>query len=61
VIVYHQRNVAAFAGNTVWYWPTQPLLGWQISKTTAAAASVLVSQSRSGFRFVFSRVYGRVN
>lgn len=24
MIIYHQTNVAGFAGNHVWYWPTRP-------------------------------------
>ena len=26
MIIYHQNNVAGFAGNHVMYWPTQPLV-----------------------------------
>lgn len=39
MIIYHKNNVAGFAGNHTWYWPTQPIiqLHTRISKTTAAA------------------------
>lgn len=38
MIIYHQSNVAAFAGNYTFYWMGQPLLQSRISVTTAAPA-----------------------
>lgn len=35
MIILHQTNVGAFAGNHVFYWPTQPLMAGQISITSA--------------------------
>ncbi len=26
MIIHHQNNVAAFAGNHIWYWPLQPVV-----------------------------------
>lgn len=42
MIIYHQKNVGAFAGNEIWYWQTQPLLNQQIS-VTSAVVSVTVT------------------
>ncbi len=61
MIIHHQDNVAAFAGNHTIYWITQPLLFQRVSATTAAPVDQLIAQARSAFRFVFSRVFGRVN
>lgn len=61
MVVYHQRNVAAFAGNLVWYWAGQPFLHQQVSITSAAASVTIVAQARSVSRFVGARVFGRVN
>jgi len=61
VIIYHQSNVAAFVGGHIFYSPVQTILRQRISVTTAAAANDEIEQSRSVFRFVFSRVFGRVN
>ncbi len=63
MIIYHQNNVAAFAGNHVWYWPLQPLgqLFHRVGVTPAAGGAVLISQARTVSRFVSARVYGRVN
>ena len=61
MIIYHQNNVAAFAGRHVWYWPLQALLHPRVSVTSAAAANVLASQMRNTFRMAFGRVFGRVN
>lgn len=38
MIIYHQNNVAAFAGNYTWYWQFQPIIYSRISVTSAAAA-----------------------
>lgn len=62
MIVYHQKNVAAFKGAHVHYWQTQPLIeAYKVSKTTAAAAVTLAAQWRSTHRRIQSRVFGRVN
>jgi len=61
MIIYHQDNVAAFAGAHTYYWlPRQLILG-RVSVTSAAVAAVLISQARASARFVFARVSGRVN
>jgi hypothetical protein len=62
VIIYHQRNVAAFAGNhTYWFLPKQV----QVTRVTAAGgagpANNEIEQARGLFRFVHTRVFGRVN
>lgn len=61
MIIHHQNNVAAFAGNHVWYWVGQPLFQWRISVTTAVGGAVLISQFCSLFRAVPTRIFGRVN
>lgn len=61
MIIHHQTNVAAFAGNHVVYWIGQPLFQYRVSITTAAAANNEIEQARSVSRFVFPRVFGRVN
>lgn len=61
MIIHHQNNITAFAGNHTIYWLHQPLLYQRISKTTAAGADVLIAQSRATFRFLFTRIHGRVN
>lgn len=43
MIVYHQDNVAAFAGAHTHYWQFQPILQSRISATTAAAAGRIMS------------------
>lgn len=43
MIIYHQENVAAFAGQQVWYWQFQAVLQSRISATTAAAAGRIMS------------------
>lgn len=60
MIIYHQNNIAAFAGNHVIYWLFQPL-SFRISKTSAGAANNEIEQARSLMRFVHSRIFGRVN
>lgn len=61
MIIHHQRNVAAFVGaHTYWFLPQQ-ILSRRISVTTAAAANNEIEQARSINRFVFSRVFSRVN
>ena len=61
MIIHHQSNVAAFAGNHVYYWIGQPLFQSRISATTAPPANTEIEQARASFRFVFPRVFGRVN
>lgn len=61
MIIYHQRNLAAFAGNHVYYWLPNQIVEARHSITSAAAAVSLIAQSRASGRFVFSRVFGRVN
>ncbi len=61
MIIHHQNNIAAFAGNHVIYWVGQPLFQFRISITSAAAAEVLISQFRQKFRGVPARLWGRVN
>jgi hypothetical protein len=61
MIVYHQRNVGGFAGAHVAYWLPNQLIERRVSITSAAPTNVLVSQARSNQRFVFGRVFGRVN
>lgn len=59
MIVYHQNNVAAFAGGHTNYWPGQ--LQQRVSITTAAPSNEEIEQARSISRFMNSRVFGRVN
>ena len=40
MIIYHQDNVAAFAGAHTWYWLLNPLLFQRISVTSAAVGVV---------------------
>ena len=61
MIIHHQDNISAFAGAHTFYWPTQPLLFQRIAITTAAAANEEIEQARSVMRFLFSRLWGRVN
>ena len=58
MIIYHKNHTAAFTGAHIIYqvYPRQ-----RISITTAAAANELIEQARSVSRFVFTRVFGRVN
>jgi hypothetical protein len=58
MIIYHKNHAAAFTGAHITYqlYPRQRTV-----VTTAAAANNLIEQSRSISRFVFSRVFGRVN
>ena len=42
MIIYHQNNVAAFAGNHVVYWVGQPLLRYQINNTSSTKISLVV-------------------
>lgn len=61
MIVRHQRNVAAFVGaHTTWFLPGQIVEGF-VSVTSAAPTNVTISQARSVGRFIFARVFGRVN
>jgi hypothetical protein len=61
MIVFHQNNVAAFAGNHVVIWLGQPILRQRVSVTSAAAANNLIEQARSVARFTHTRIFGRVN
>jgi hypothetical protein len=61
VIIYHQNNIAAFAGAHIWYSPVQSVLVQRITETSAAAAVTIVAQARSAHRFIMARVHGRVN
>lgn len=61
MIIYHHNNVGGFVGAQVWYWWLQPLFGQRVSITTVAAANEEIEQARSTMRFVFSRIFGRVN
>ena len=61
MIIYHQRNVATFKGGHTFYWPLQPIIQQRISATSAAAANTMIQQARGLHRFVFPRVFGRVN
>jgi hypothetical protein len=40
MMIRHHSNVAAFAGNYVWYWPTQPLTSFRVAVTPAAGGAV---------------------
>lgn len=62
MIVYHQDNIAAFAGNHTFYWIGQPIIqSGRITLTSAAAANEEIEQARSIHRFMYSRIFGRVN
>lgn len=59
MIIYHQTNVAGFVGAHVRYGLNT--MTQRISKTSAAASNVLISQSRGVMRMVQGRVFGRIN
>lgn len=61
MIIYHHTRVAAFTGAHRFFWVGQPLFGFRIAVTTAAPANEEIEQARAMFRFVGSRVFGRVN
>lgn len=61
MIIHHQKNFAAFAGNHIYLDMLKSIVVQQISVTSAAAANEEIEQARSIRRFVFSRVFGRVN
>jgi len=61
MIIYHQDNVAGFAGAHTYYWVGQPMFGGRVSVTTAAPSNEEIEQTRSVMRFVYSRIFGRVN
>ena len=61
MIIYHQNNLAAFAGNIKGMWQFQPFMTHRISVTSAAALNNTIEQSRANMRFVASRLFGRVN
>lgn len=44
MIIYHQENVAAFAGNHTWYFQFQPILQSRISATSAVPAGAIINQ-----------------
>lgn len=59
MIIYHQNNVAAFAGNHVWYWFLQPLvqLHMRIGVSPAAGVAnqlILLTRGRHGAMNVLS-------
>jgi hypothetical protein len=61
MIVKHQTNIAAFAGNHVQYWAFQ-LPAQQISSTTGGVPGPsLISQIKGMGRFVSARIFGRIN
>lgn len=43
MIIYHQSNVAAFAGNHTTYWPLNPIGLSRISVTSAAPTGRIMS------------------
>ena len=62
MIVYHQNNVAAFAGNHVYYMlRPHGYASYLVSVTSAAPSVTIIAQARTVARFVQSRVYSRVN
>jgi len=56
VIIYHQNNLAAFAGNIIWYWPLQPLgqVFMRVAVSPAAGAANQLILSTRGY-------YGAMN
>jgi len=58
MIIYHKNHTAAFTGAHIIYqvYPRQC-----ITITSEAAANNMIEQARSISRFVFTRVFGRVN
>ena len=40
MIIYHQNNIAAFAGNHIWYWPLNPLIQRHIRIAISPTAGV---------------------
>ena len=60
MIIYHQTNVGGLAGASIYYGTlTRYMVVY--SETTAAAANTEIELSRSTGRFIFSRLFGRVN
>lgn len=60
MIIYHQNNVAGFAGAHVWYWPVQPIVQPHIRISVAGALLAAHSQiadvvHRNEIASVFSR------
>ena len=59
MIIHHKNHKAAFTGAHNFYSVFQQQ---RVSVTTGAPpVGNIIGQSRSTFRFVFSRVHGRVN
>ena len=61
MIIHHQKNIAAFAGNHIYFDMLKSIVVQQISVTSASVANQAIEQARSKFRFIFSRIFGRVN
>lgn len=59
MIIYHQSNVATFAGNHTLY--ATAFVQSRISATSAGAGPSLIVQMRGIQRFVSSRIFGRIN
>jgi len=57
-MIYLKNNIATFKGGLSRYTSVRQQF---ISANTAALADSLIAQSKSISRFVFSRVFGRVN
>lgn len=49
MIIHHQNNLSAFAGNHVVYWVGQPMLQYRIAKTSAILINILDFE-RGAFR-----------
>ena len=47
MIIYHQENISAFAGNHIYYWIGQPLFAQQISVTSAAPTFKIIWAAES--------------
>ena len=61
MIIYHQNNISAFAGNHAVYWPFQPIIKTRISSTSAGPSVTIIAQARGLHRFIQGRIFGRVN
>ncbi len=61
MIIYHQKHLAGFAGaHTYWFLPNQKIVT-RVAVAAGAPSNTTIEQARSIQRFVFSRVWGRVN
>lgn len=61
MIIWHQTKFAKQAGNHVRVDMLRTFVINQIAATSAAPANEEIEQARSTMRFVFSRIFGRVN